>query len=70
MTTGNLPAGLELTEEEAFALLAMCLTSPHGLDATSETALRKLAEYAISKSNNKDPNLINLRSYQAGTAAS
>ncbi len=70
MTTGNLPAGLELTEEEAFALLAMCLTSPHGLDATSETALRKLAEYAISKSNNKDPHLIDLRSYQAGTAAS
>ena len=70
MTTGNHPAGFELTEEEAFALLAMCLTSPHGLDATSETALRKLAEYAISKSNHKDPNLIDLRSYRTGTAAS
>lgn len=69
MTTGH-PAGLELTEEEAFALLAMCLTSPHGLDATSETALRKLAEYAISKSNHKDTQLIDLRSYQSGTAAS
>lgn len=70
MTTGHNPAGLELTEEEAFALLAMCLTSPHGLDATSETALRKLAEYAISKSNNKDSHLIDIRSFQSGTAAS
>ena len=45
MATGNNPADFKLTEEEAFALLAMCLTSPHGLDATSEQALRKLAEY-------------------------
>ncbi len=69
MTTGTKPAGLELTEEEAFALLAMCLTSPHGLDVTSETALRKLAEYAISKSNNKDHQLIELRSYNVGNAS-
>lgn len=68
MSTGN-PAGLELTEEEAFALLAMCLTSPHGLDVTSETALRKLAEYAISKSNHKDHHLIDLKAYTTGTVA-
>jgi hypothetical protein len=45
MPTGNLPAGLKLTEEEAYALLGLCLTSPQGLDATSERALRKLAEF-------------------------
>lgn len=45
MPTGTLPAGLQLTEEEAYALLGLCLTSPQGLDATSERALRKLAEY-------------------------
>ncbi len=50
MTTGN-PEGLKLTEEEAFSLLGMCLTSPQGLDATSERALRKLAEYCTSRSN-------------------
>ena len=51
MTTGK-PEGLKLTEEEAFSLLGMCLTSPQGLDAVSERALRKLAEYCTSKSNN------------------
>ncbi len=45
MPTGTLPAGLKLTEEEAFALLGLCLTSPQGLDGTSERALRKLAEF-------------------------
>ncbi len=34
-----------LTEEEAYALLGLCLTSPQGLDGTSERALRKLAEF-------------------------
>lgn len=70
MTTGTItPAGLQLTEEEAFALLAMCLTSPHGLDAQSETALRKLAEYAISNSNHKsDDRLIDLTKYTASSA--
>ncbi|MEQ1822283.1 MAG: hypothetical protein ABL949_07225 [Fimbriimonadaceae bacterium] len=68
MTTGT-PEGLHLTEEEAFGLLAMCLTSPHGLDATSETALRKLAEYALSISNYKeDDRTINLAKYTAGSA--
>jgi hypothetical protein len=47
MTTGY-PEGLKLTEEEAFALLGLALTSPQSLDATSERALRKLAEYCTS----------------------
>ena len=45
--------GLELTEEEAFALLGLCLTSPTGLDSTSERALRKLAEYCTESSNHQ-----------------
>lgn len=69
MATGNHPAGFKLTEEEAFALLAMCLTSPHGLDVTSETALRKLAEYCISTSNHTNSNhFIDLTEYKASTA--
>jgi len=51
MTTGSFPAGLELTEEEAYALLGLCLTSPNPLDATSEKALRKLAEFCIARGN-------------------
>lgn len=51
MNTGERPAGLELTEEEAYALLAMCLTSPQGIDGTSEAAIRKLASYCIVLSN-------------------
>ena len=53
MTTGNNPSGLKLTEEEAFALLGLCLTSPNGLDKVSERALRKLAEYCSSSSTHK-----------------
>jgi hypothetical protein len=51
MTTGRNPAGLELTEEEAFALLGLCMTSPTALDAVSEKALKKLAEFCITNSN-------------------
>jgi hypothetical protein len=51
MTTGKQPDGLKLTEEEAYALLGLCLTSPQGLDATSERALRKLAEFCSTTSN-------------------
>lgn len=36
---------LELTEEEAFKLLELCMTSPQALDATAEVALKKLAQY-------------------------
>ena len=69
MATGNIQAGFKLTEDEAFALLAMCLTSPHQLDATSEQALRKLAEYCISTSNHSNSNhLIELSEYKASSA--
>lgn len=51
MASGEHPEGLKLTEEEAFALLGLCITSPTGLDAVSEKALRKLAEYCTSRSN-------------------
>lgn len=67
MATGN-PEGLRLSEEEAFGLLAMCLTSPHGLDATSEQALRKLAEYCISLSNHSHHQLIEIAGYRSSTA--
>ncbi len=50
MPVGNIPEGLRLTEEEAFALLGLCLTSPNGLDVTSEKAIKKLAEFC-SKGN-------------------
>lgn len=40
---------LDLTEEEAFALLGLCMTSPEKLDATAEQAMRKLAGYCKSR---------------------
>ncbi len=51
MNSGIVPGGLRLTEEEAYSLLSLCLTSPNRLDTTSEKALRKLAEYCTSQSN-------------------
>jgi hypothetical protein len=54
--------GLKLTEEEAFSLLGLCLTSPTGLDAISEKALRKLAEYCTSSSNTNG-NHLNIESH-------
>lgn len=39
--------GLKLTEEEAYSLLGLAMTSPQLLDATSEKALRKLAEFCV-----------------------
>jgi len=55
MSTGNDPeGGLKLSEEEAFSLLGLCLTSPQGLDATSERALRKLAEYCTQRCNHSE----------------
>lgn len=36
---------LSLTEDEAFALLSMCLLSPMKLDKAAEKALRKLADF-------------------------
>lgn len=57
-------AGLSLTEEEAYSLLVMCLMSPHGIDATTESALRKLAEYCAHQSNNRKHPSIQL--FEAG----
>ena len=54
MNTGIVPDGLRLTEDEAFSLLSLCLTSPNRLDITSERALRKLAEYCTNRSNPSD----------------
>ena len=42
-------ATLSLTEEEAYALLSMCLLTPMKLDRTAEKALRKLAEFCKHK---------------------
>jgi hypothetical protein len=49
MTIGHAPSGLQLTEDEAFALLGLCMTSPQKLDALSEKALRKLASFCKSR---------------------
>ncbi|MGI8923701.1 MAG: hypothetical protein ACR2HJ_06620 [Fimbriimonadales bacterium] len=38
-------AGLSLTEDEAFALLSMCLLANMTLDKDAECALRKLAAF-------------------------
>ena len=55
MSTGMDPeGGLRLSEEEAFSLLGLCLTSPQALDATSERALRKLAEYCTQRCNHSE----------------
>jgi hypothetical protein len=67
MNTGNLPDGLRLTEDEAYSLLGLCLTSPTGLDPTSERALRKLADFCTSRSNPKDHSII--QSDQRSTCA-
>lgn len=61
------PEGLLLTDEEANALLAMCLTSPHKLDGVAESALRKLAHYCIKTSTHKDH--IELELYNADVDA-
>ena len=45
MADGLKSEGLVLTEEEAFSLLGLCLTSSLKLDGTSELALKKLAAY-------------------------
>lgn len=36
---------LELSEDEAFALLALAMTSEMALDLTAEKAVKKLVEY-------------------------
>ena len=59
MSSGTDPeGGLKLSEEEAFSLLGLCLTSPQSLDRTSEGALRKLAEYCTQRCNHSEPSSI------------
>jgi hypothetical protein len=45
MNPDDSQTGLRLTEEEAIALLGLCMTSPLKLDPKSELALKKLANY-------------------------
>jgi hypothetical protein len=54
MNTGFSPEELRLTEDEAFSLLGLCLTSPNRMDAVSERALRKLADYCKTRCHSKD----------------
>jgi hypothetical protein len=54
MSPNHEEVGLQLTEEEAHGLLAMCLTSPHKLDNVCESGLRKLAQYCIKLSNHSE----------------
>jgi len=49
MSIDTMRKGLELTEEEAFALLGLCITSPNKLDPTSEKAIHKLAEFCRTR---------------------
>lgn len=53
MLNGQESARLQLTEEEAFALLSLCVMSEEQLDAVSETAIKKLADYC--RKDNTDP---------------
>ena len=46
---GIVPGRLELTEEEAFALLSLAMTSPQKLDVASEKAIKKLAIFCASQ---------------------
>ena len=59
MLNGLKSERLQLTEEEAFALLSLCVMSEEQLDATSEQALRKLADYCrvhhSNRSNHSQP---------------
>ena len=42
---------LELTEDEAYSLLSLCMLSDMPLDAQSEKALKKLAEFCKNHKN-------------------
>ena len=54
MNAGYHPDELRLTEDEAFSLLGLCLTSPNSLDHVSERALRKLADYCKARCHSKE----------------
>ena len=53
--------GLKLTEEEAYALLSLCITSPVVVDETAQVAILKLAEYCSKRSEPSNHKQINLR---------
>ncbi len=59
MPVGAIQEALRLTEDEAFAILSLCLTSPQRLDSTSERALKKLADYCSSHGLAANSNHIN-----------
>lgn len=51
--------GLELSEDEAFALLGLCMTSPDKLDNDAEQAMRKLADFCRSRTVGTDHSINN-----------
>ncbi len=51
----NTERRLELTEDEAFALLGLAMTASVQMDSVSEKAVRKLAEYCKSHPSNHNP---------------
>ena len=53
--------GLKLTEEEAYALLSLCITSPVAVDETAQIAILKLAEYCSQRSEPSNHKEIHLR---------
>lgn len=53
MLNGLRSERLQLTEEEALALLSLCVMSEEQLDATSEKALNKLAAFCRKGKSNK-----------------
>jgi hypothetical protein len=59
MLTGIKPGALVLTEEEAFAILGLCLTSPQVMDALSERAVKKLAGYCSRHGRREDSHYSN-----------
>lgn len=59
MLTGIKPGALMLTEEEAFAILGLCLTSPQVLDVVSERAVKKLADYCSRHGRKEDSHYSN-----------
>lgn len=52
--------GLKLTEDEAFALLGLCLTSPGPVDEVASEAMRKLAAYCSQRGEKISNHQVNL----------
>jgi hypothetical protein len=49
---------LHLTEEEAFALLGLCMTSTERVDGVSQEALKKLADFCKTHVSGSEPGAI------------